>query len=451
MSLLMPESPRYLLVKGNREKSLKVLKLIYRINKFNRKNLTYPDAINSLFSDELMFPCKQPSSVTHLTRLLVHKIKLMAISTLHLFSRNLFLRTTVLILVVFMMSFSTYGITLWFPEYVKNLQQAAHKSCFNVSNTIGYYSNAKFHDCIIQPTPNSIVNLSFDDCSFQNVYVQNANLTQLTMVNVSISSCQFNNLTSDSIRLENSDLHTTTWTDVRVADLSLSHVHSEKSIIQNSHISSGSILFSYMNRLDFHTSKISDLHINFSNLYNIELDVPDNYNSTISNSTLTYSVDPCPIAFNEDFNPTKLFLESLYFATANLPGNLLTVLLIDYIPRKWIMSVVLILSGVSVFTLWLVPNETVSVILLCVFNGINVISWNVFNVITAESYPTAIRSTATGLLSSINRIGAIVGVNLFAFFINITPAIPILIVAGMLGISGTLSLLLPRVEKESLK
>ena len=449
MSLLMPESPRYLLVKGKRDKSLRVLKLMYRINKFNRNNLTYPDEIESLFSDNIMLPHKNPNNVSYLTILMLHKIRLVAISTLHLFSRKLFLRTIILILVVFMMSFSTYGITLWFPEYVKKLQLTVHQSCFNVSDANSYYSNINFHDCIIEPTTNS--NLSFYGCSLQNVYLQNANLSQLTMVNVSISNTEFNNIKSNSIRLENSELRATTWSAVTVTNIFFSHVHSETLLIKNSNITSGFILFSFMDRLDLYTTEISDLHIKFSKLYNIQLDVTNNYNSTNENSTLTYSIDPCPIAFNEDFNPTKLFLESLYFAIANLPGNLLTVLIIDYLPRKWIMSVVLILAGVSVFTLWRVPNETVSVILLCIFNGINVISWNVFNVMTAEIYPTVIRSTATGFLSAINRIGAIVGVNLFAFFIDITPAIPILIVAGMLATSGVLSLLLPRGEKESLK
>ena len=449
MSLLMPESPRYLLVKGKRDKSLRVLKLMYRINKFNRRNVTYPDAIVSLFTEDPILPQKQPNSAIYLTRQLLDKIKLVVQSTLHLFSRKMLLRSTILILVVFMMSFSTYGITLWFPEYVKKLQLAAHQSCLNVSNTDGHYFNVNFQNCIIEPTP--YVNLSFNEGSFRNVYFQNANLNQLNMINLYISSTEFNNNSFNNLRFENSELYTTTWSAVNVTNLFFSHINSEILFLRNSKISSGSIIFSNMNRLDLYTTKISNLCINNSNLYNIELDVANNYNSTSVNSTLTYSTDPCPIPFNEDFNPTKLFLESLYFALSNLPGNLLTVLIIDYVPRKWILSVVLILSGVSVFTLWRVPNETVSVILLCIFNGINVISWNVFNVITAEVYPTAIRSTASGFLSAINRIGAIVGINLFAVFIDITPAIPILIVAGMLGISGLLSLLLPRVEKESLK
>ena len=63
--------------------------------------------------------------------------------------------------------------------------------------------------------------------------------------------------------------------------------------------------------------------------------------------------------------------------------------------------------------------------------------------------PTVIRSTATGFLSAINRIGAVTGVNLFAVFITASPVVPILIVAALLGISGLISLFLPRVEKQS--
>ena len=451
----MPESPRYLLVKGKKEESLKVLKLIYRINKFKPKNTEYPVEIDSLF--KFHKPVIQNTSNRPKQLILrgLNKIKLVAKSTLHLFSRGLWFRTVVLIVVVFMMSFSTYGITLWFPEYVRNIQQSSivYLPCQNVTiikpDQFWNYSNLAFSDCTMDPKFSN--NRTFYGCSFNRVYFKNGNFKNISLINATLSNVVFTNASFTDLYLRYSTLHTVSWFSVNATNLSLVQIESERTIIQKSQIFSGSILFSHMNRIDITSSMIYDLNINFSKILNIDLDKAKNYNSTNQNSTLTFSKDQCPIVFNEDYDHTKLFLETLYFALANLPGNIITVLLIDFIPRKWIMSVVLILSGVSVFTLWQVPSETVSVILLCIFNGVNVISWNVFNVITAEVYPTVIRSTASGFLSAINRIGAVTGINLFAVFITASPAVPILIVAALLGISGFASLLLPRVEKQSLK
>ena len=451
----MPESPRYLLVKGKKEQSLKVLKLIYRINKFKPKNTVYPVEIDSLFKFHKPVIQNTSKIPKYLILRALNHIKLIAKATLHLFSRGLWFRTVVLILVVFMMSFSTYGITLWFPEYVRNIQQSSvvYLPCQNVTlitpDQLGNYSNVAFSDCTMDPKFSN--DRTFHGCSFNRVYFKNGNFKNIRLINATLSNVEFNNASFTNLYLQFSTLRTITWLSVNTTNLSLVQIQSERTIIQKSRIFSGSILSSHMDRIDLVSSMVYNLNINFSEILNIDLDKAKNYNSTNLNSTLTFSTDQCPIIFNEDYDHTKLFLESFYFALANLPGNILTVILIDFIPRKWILSAVLILSGVSVFTLWQVPSETVSVILLCIFNGVNVISWNTFNVITAEVYPTVIRSTATGFLSAINRMGAVTGVNLFAVFITASPAVPILIVAALLGISGLMSLFLPRVEKQSLK
>ncbi len=57
----------------------------------------------------------------------------------------------------------------------------------------------------------------------------------------------------------------------------------------------------------------------------------------------------------------------------------------------------LLLSGISVC---LVPifngSESASVVMLCIFGGVNTASWNALNITTTELFPTEIRSTAFG-------------------------------------------------------
>lgn len=51
----------------------------------------------------------------------------------------------------------------------------------------------------------------------------------------------------------------------------------------------------------------------------------------------------------------------------------------------------LIVSGVSVFFIYLVQTKTQSLIFSCVFSGVSVITWNSLDVIGTELYPTKLR------------------------------------------------------------
>ena len=463
----MPESPRYLLVKGKKQKSLKVLKLIYRFNNIIqfKKTQSYPDEIMSLFSEDVdlflkpkLFSLGSPFA---LVKSGLHKIKQIILATLHLFSKTLYLRTVILLLTVFMMSFSTYGITLWFPEYVKSLQlsnfNALKTKCSNTSlfphHSDGVYSNLSLRDCLFDRT-GIYSNNTFINCSFNDVYFKNMEFEQLFMYNVTIENSKFENISFHDFHFENSTLGNTHWLSVYVIGLAISHTNSTKLYLEDSTFTDGTVEFSLLHGINVYASIIDQVTFVMSALTDITYDSTTTIRIKNNDSTFQFTSThnpKCPIKFNENYDHNKLYLESLYFSLANLPGNLLTILLIDYVPRKWILSAALLLSAASVFTLWQVPSETVSVILLCIFNGVNVISWNAFNVLSVELYPTVIRSTASGVSSMTNRIGAIVGVNLFGAFISISPAIPILAVAVMLIISSLISLRLPRLEKESLK
>ena len=52
----------------------------------------------------------------------------------------------------------------------------------------------------------------------------------------------------------------------------------------------------------------------------------------------------------------------------------------------------MVISGISVFFIYLLDNKTQSLIMSCVFSAISVIGWNSLDVLQAELFPTNLRS-----------------------------------------------------------
>ncbi|XP_072020579.1 synaptic vesicle glycoprotein 2C-like isoform X2 [Amphiura filiformis] len=148
---------------------------------------------------------------------------------------------------------------------------------------------------------------------------------------------------------------------------------------------------------------------------------------------------------------TQIYTDAFYTSLANLPGNLITIILMDVVGRKAILCSSLVLSGVGVFFIYLVKTRTQVLIMSCLFSGISVMAWNAISVLGVEMYPTSIRGTALGFQSVSNRIGAIFGNLIFGALIDTNCAIPILTVAAMLAIGGIVTLTLPNTLKISLK
>ncbi|EDV21361.1 uncharacterized protein TRIADDRAFT_36521, partial [Trichoplax adhaerens] len=142
-------------------------------------------------------------------------------------------------------------------------------------------------------------------------------------------------------------------------------------------------------------------------------------------------------------NNTEIYFESFLTSISTLPGNLITVLLIDRIGRKIILACSMGSSGVAVFFIWLVNRKQDTVILSCVFSGLSIGGWNALDVLGPELYPTHLRSTAFGLQSVLGRIASVLGNLLFAQLIDVDCAIPILLVSACLGWGAISAIWLP--------
>nr|XP_054752323.1 synaptic vesicle glycoprotein 2B-like [Lytechinus pictus] len=159
--------------------------------------------------------------------------------------------------------------------------------------------------------------------------------------------------------------------------------------------------------------------------------------------------------FNESINITepsdRIYVDGFYTALSNLPGNLLTIVLMDRLSRKLLITSSMIISGISVFFIWFLETRTHVLIMSCLFGAISVITWNTLNVVGVELYPTSCRSTALGVQSVLNRLGAIIGSLMFGVLIDLNCAIPMILIAVLLAIGGLTALALPNTSKKELK
>ncbi|KAG1663264.1 Synaptic vesicle glycoprotein 2B [Nymphon striatum] len=146
-----------------------------------------------------------------------------------------------------------------------------------------------------------------------------------------------------------------------------------------------------------------------------------------------------------------VFVDSFVLALSNLPGVIITTLFLDRFGRKYFLAGGLITSSICIFFIWLVKTRLHNLILSSFFGGFVVVSYNALNVISAELFPTEVRSTAIGLILLTGRVGAILGNVIFGYFIDLACAVPILLVAALLGGSGLISFLLPNTTGSNLK
>ncbi|XP_042352794.1 synaptic vesicle glycoprotein 2B [Plectropomus leopardus] len=147
---------------------------------------------------------------------------------------------------------------------------------------------------------------------------------------------------------------------------------------------------------------------------------------------------------------TAVYMEGFIIAAANLPGNIFTILMMDSMGGKALLSCSLLVSCLSVFFIYVVQTKTQSLILSCVFSGVSVIAWNALDVVGTELYPTQLRSSALGFFTGVGRVAAITGNIAFGKLVDTNCAVPILLVSALLLTGGLVALLLPQTRQTEL-
>jgi MFS family permease len=144
----------------------------------------------------------------------------------------------------------------------------------------------------------------------------------------------------------------------------------------------------------------------------------------------------------------NVYFNALLFAFSNLPGNLMTAILMDRVGRSAMLIGSVLAAATSLIGFaWcaFVLFPTGIVLSACTFQCFTIAAWNTIDCMTSELFPTTVRSTGMGVCAASGRIGAMV-----AQFVNgalIANPVRLLLVASMTLMLGALTpCLLPNAD-----
>ncbi|XP_029104236.1 synaptic vesicle glycoprotein 2A-like isoform X1 [Scleropages formosus] len=388
----MPESPRFFLENGKHDEAWMILK---QVHDTNMRAKGYPERVFSVTSIKTVKPVDELVDMGDSTAAWHKRWKIKLVNLFQQVWSNFqacfspeYRRTTLMMMAVwFTMSFSYYGLTVWFPDMIKYLQKQEYASRtkvfikervehvtfnFTLENQVhrnGLYFNDKFINLKMK-------SMVFEDSMFEECYFED----------ITSSNTFFRNCTFISTLFYNTDL------------------------------------FKY--RL---------------------------INSKLVNSTFLHNKEGCILDFSDDNNAYMIYFVSFLGTLAVLPGNIVSALLMDKIGRLRMLAGSSVMSCISCFFLSFGSNESAMIALLCLFGGISIASWNSLDVLTVELYPSDKRTTAFGFLNALCKLAAVLGISIFTSFVGITKAVPILFASGALAAGSFLALKLPETRGQVLQ
>jgi MFS family permease len=105
---------------------------------------------------------------------------------------------------------------------------------------------------------------------------------------------------------------------------------------------------------------------------------------------------------------------------ANLPGNIISSLLVDRIGRKAVLSWSLVLACCAAAAFPFAHSEWSVLLCACLLNAASTCTWNALDVLSTEAFPTSLRATAMGVLAATGRVGSMSGQFVFGSLIHVS-------------------------------
>ncbi|TMW68086.1 hypothetical protein Poli38472_007758 [Pythium oligandrum] len=145
------------------------------------------------------------------------------------------------------------------------------------------------------------------------------------------------------------------------------------------------------------------------------------------------------------------FANAFLFAGANLPGNIISLYLVDVVGRKQLLSGAFFAAACSalLFAFNVEGSATVVVFVSCLFNACTTAAWNAFGVVSAESFPLEVRTTGISIVNCTGRLGAISAQFVNGFLMGPPPhVVALLLVVTTVMVSGGLAARAVRAPEE---
>ncbi|XP_044019468.1 synaptic vesicle glycoprotein 2B isoform X1 [Aphidius gifuensis] len=145
-----------------------------------------------------------------------------------------------------------------------------------------------------------------------------------------------------------------------------------------------------------------------------------------------------------------VFIESLITVASAIPANIIAVLGMDRLGRKFFLVFSTLSSGACSIGLYFVYNKTQNVIVSAIFSGVISCGNAALDCLITEVFPTNLRATGIAISMVAARLGGIIGNIVIAQLLDTYCPAPTFIVAVLLIGGGLLSLFLPNTTREPL-
>jgi VNT family MFS transporter (synaptic vesicle glycoprotein 2) len=122
----------------------------------------------------------------------------------------------------------------------------------------------------------------------------------------------------------------------------------------------------------------------------------------------TYGISTWISTLFDDCGIRDVYLNSLIFSTATIPGNLFTVYAMDMVGRSNMLMYGIALGAVSLLGFALDTSSAAMVVTFSsLFNMFSIAGWNALDVVTTELFPVNIRGMSLGIMGACGRVGSI--------------------------------------------
>ncbi|XP_073832649.1 synaptic vesicle glycoprotein 2B [Musca autumnalis] len=148
--------------------------------------------------------------------------------------------------------------------------------------------------------------------------------------------------------------------------------------------------------------------------------------------------------------PSAVFMESLISLASALPANLIAILGMDLLGRKFFLIFGTMTAGVCSAAMYFVYNSTQNLIVTAVFSGAISAANAALDCLITEVFPTHLRATGVAISMVAARMGGIIGNIVIATLLDQYCPAPTFIVAVLLMGGGLMCLLLPNTTRKEL-
>lgn len=146
----------------------------------------------------------------------------------------------------------------------------------------------------------------------------------------------------------------------------------------------------------------------------------------------------------------SVFMESLITVAAALPSNILAVIGMDRLGRKFFLVFSTVSSGACAASMYYVTNKTHNLIVSATFSSVISCGNAALDCLITEIFPTNLRATGIAISMVAARLGGIIGNIVIATLLDMYCPAPTFIVAALLITGGLLCLFLPNTTREPL-